>query len=307
VYYSQCGWNGYNWHGLDRYYFRLSDSHLNNVYKHAGQYDPNGLETNATTSLFAGIVCMKDGPVDPTDWMEKTDNCGGFRQSASAPDVYYAVSNSNVWDKNRTYACPAGYRWATTAEGTARFNNSPSYPYNTYHNQCGWSGYDWNPAWTLGCTSYGQTGCGSTYLSPTPTMQQVKDGGFTSGCDECDDYYSTACYAQTDVSGPDGACGGINEAHWRNDQHLDDCFHSANSWGGNPSTMATGSWSNHCNKDGVCCGDNLLQNQTRTRYYFRFKDSAATNAHKHAGNNENHAVQYYSGTENFAGVVCIKN
>ena len=308
TYYSQCGWSGYNWHQIaNKLYFRFSDSKSNGRYKHSANYDPHPPQgPDFTTSSFAGIVCMQDDPPDPTDWMDKTDNCGGFRQSLSDPDVYYAISKSNVWDKNRTYTCPSGFHWATTAEGQARFNNSPSWPTNTYNGQCGWSGYNWNPAWQFGCTSYGQAGCGSTYASPTPTMAQVKTGEFTSGCDECEGYTSTTCYAQDTVSGPDGKCGGIYENHWRNDQHLDDCYYSPNSWSGDPMTMSPGTYSDHCH-DGVCCGNEEIQNVTTYRIYLRFKDSASNNAYKHTGHNDNYQVVYDGTTSNFAGIVCIKD
>ena len=313
TYYSQCGWSGYNWHQIaNKVYFRFSDSKSTGKFKHSGNYDPYQVEpagagTDFTTSSFAGIACLKDGTPAPTDWMDTSDNCGGFRQSLSDPDVFYAVSKSNVWDKNRTYTCPTGYHWATTAEGQARFNNSPAYNTNTYNGQCGWSGYDWNPAWMFGCTSYGQAGCGSTYASPTPTMAQVKTGTFTSGCDQCEGYTSTACYAQDIVSGADGKCGGINESHWRNDQHLDDCYFSSNSWGGNPKTMSPGTYSDHC-ANGVCCGNEEIQNVPTYRYRFRFKDSKTTGMYKHAGYNDNYLVQGADqATDSFAGIVCIKN
>jgi hypothetical protein len=306
TYYAQCGWYLYNWHGMERYYFRLSDSAGNNVYKHAGNYDPYQLQTDATLTGFAGIVCLKNDAGNPTDWMDKTDNCGGFRQSVSDPDVYYAVSKSNVWNKNKQYACPSGYHWATTAEGTARFDNVPAYPYNVYNAQCGWSSYEWNDAWPYGCTSYGQAGCGSSYLSPTPTMYDMRNSTYTSGCDECETYYASTCQASGTASGPDGTCGGIDEPHWRNDQHLDDCYYSPNSFGGNPLSMTSGTNGDHC-YGGVCCGNSEIQNLTKTRYYFRFKDSVATGAYKHAGNNENYNVQYGQTESEFAGIVCIKD
>ena len=43
------------------------------------------------------------------------------------------------------------------------------------------------------------------------------------------------------------------------------------------------------------------------RYIFRFRDSASTNAYKHAGHNDEFQVVYTSRTSNFAGIVCIKN
>jgi hypothetical protein len=43
------------------------------------------------------------------------------------------------------------------------------------------------------------------------------------------------------------------------------------------------------------------------RYYFRFRDSAVTNAYKHTGHYDQYQVQFGSSIENFAGIVCIKD
>ena len=45
----------------------------------------------------------------------------------------------------------------------------------------------------------------------------------------------------------------------------------------------------------------------KTRHYFRFRDSASTNAHKHAGNYDEYKVEVTSSTNNFAGIVCIED
>ena len=46
-----------------------------------------------------------------------TDKCEAFRASTFEPTVRYAVSESTTWEPDRTYDCPRGYHWATTAEG----------------------------------------------------------------------------------------------------------------------------------------------------------------------------------------------
>ena len=43
------------------------------------------------------------------------------------------------------------------------------------------------------------------------------------------------------------------------------------------------------------------------RYYFRFRDSSTTNAHKHSGQYEEYKLQYSSDINYFAGIVCIRN
>jgi hypothetical protein len=309
TYHAQCGWNAYVWQQLTRYYFRFSDSHVTDAYKHAGNFDPYQIEYASTTSEFAGIVCLRNAPAAPTDWMDKTDNCGGFRQSGSDPDVFYAISKTDVWDPLRTYTCPSGYHWASTAEGVARFDESPAYDSHTYYNQCGWQGYDWNPAWQLGCTSYGQAGCGSTADSPTPTFWQVKldpnGEKYQRGCSECEDFYATACNPPESMNnGGKGACKGIDDPAWYNDQHLGGCYTSpAASGAGFIPGLKPGALTSHC-KGGICCGDNNFENVQRSRTYLRFSDSFITGAYKHTGQGDN----LNDGTlTSFAGIVCIKD
>jgi hypothetical protein len=55
------------------------------------------------------------------------------------------------------------------------------------------------------------------------------------------------------------------------------------------------------------CGWSGYTYEGVNRHYFRFQDSATTNAYKHAGNRDEHQVQFTSSTSNFAGIVCIKD
>jgi hypothetical protein len=77
------------------------------------------------------------------DWWLQTDSLGGLRQSTTNPDFYFAVSDSNVWSPTATYEAMAGYRVATTAEGTAVFNQKNVSGIFTYYNQGGWNDYMW--------------------------------------------------------------------------------------------------------------------------------------------------------------------
>lgn len=78
-------------------------------------------------------------------WMETTDEYRGLRQSTSHPQVWYAVSRNNVWDKNTIYQAPKGFRWATTEEGYIFFDGSGSnVTSHVYYNQGGWERYTWN-------------------------------------------------------------------------------------------------------------------------------------------------------------------
>lgn len=323
VYTGQCGWDGASadgltwigrhWHGLDRRWFRFADSNAAsgaaaNRAKDASDSEEFQTEVQASTANFAGIVCMKDGPADPLAWMETTDNCGGFRQSTSDPTVYYAVSKYNVWDKARTYACPSGYHWATTSEGQALFPTGGATAGATvYTNQCGWSALTWNPNWPLGCSSWANPGCGSAFRAPTPStgLLALSPGDFARGCTDCDSISGVTC-AAGGTAAVIGACDGIDEVWWRNDQHLGGCYTSPNVFSGAPSGMLPGTSSNHC-KDGVCCGAGNRQPITMTRQYFRFSDSFSTNAYKDAGQNDNYQVQSSTTIANFAGIICIKD
>jgi len=113
-------------------------------------------------TAFGGKLYFQADGVDTT-WMlqnpEKhlgkhfhpsdVDSCNGFRQSSYNPDVHYAVSESNVWEKDKIYDCPAGFHWASTAEamdlfsGTHGSDAASASDQMSYWNQCGWSDFEW--------------------------------------------------------------------------------------------------------------------------------------------------------------------
>jgi len=72
-------------------------------------------------------------------WMERSDDCKGFKASSIHKGVRWAISKSALWDKTKKYECPKGYRWMTTAEGKKMFTGSPKGG-ETYWNECGWYG-----------------------------------------------------------------------------------------------------------------------------------------------------------------------
>jgi len=59
TYHGQGGWNGYVWGGETKYYFRFSDSHVTDSYKHAGNPDYHAVQYSASTSNFAGLVLIR--------------------------------------------------------------------------------------------------------------------------------------------------------------------------------------------------------------------------------------------------------
>jgi ELWxxDGT repeat protein len=59
-------------------------------------------------------------------WMvlpSKRDKCASFRQSTFDQKVFFAVSDSDVWNPQRVYDCPVGYHWASTEEGHRHFTS----------------------------------------------------------------------------------------------------------------------------------------------------------------------------------------
>ena len=96
--------------------------------------------------LFAFItVSVSAATVALNDWWLQTDSLGGLRQSTWDEDVYFAVSQSNVWSIGDVYEAPEGFHWATTAEGQAIFTSDhDTGPGNfVYFNQGGWTLYEW--------------------------------------------------------------------------------------------------------------------------------------------------------------------
>ncbi|EQC35656.1 hypothetical protein SDRG_06940 [Saprolegnia diclina VS20] len=65
TYYDQCGWDGYTYGGRTRHCFWFADSGTTGACKHAGQRDSFRIEFDASTTNFAGIVCVAT-PSTPT-------------------------------------------------------------------------------------------------------------------------------------------------------------------------------------------------------------------------------------------------
>ena len=64
-------------------------------------------------------------------------------------------------------------------------------------------------------------------------------------------------------------------------------------------------WSNECVYFSQCGWSGYVYAGS-TRRYFRFRDSADTNAYKHVGTRDEIQVEYTSTTSDFAGIVCLK-
>ncbi len=77
-----------------------------------------------------------------------SDECGGFRSSILNPDIAFAVAKNTTWDYRKQYDCPAGYHWASTAEGNnifrATYNNPLGSVGPVYSGLCGWNALEWN-------------------------------------------------------------------------------------------------------------------------------------------------------------------
>jgi hypothetical protein len=97
--------------------------------------------------VFNGVLYFQAEGIDTT-WqlpVDHTDHCGGFRQSSFDSRVFFAVSEDNVWEPDRTYDCPTGYHWASTEEAFHLFPaaNDESGEERVYWNQCGWDEFVW--------------------------------------------------------------------------------------------------------------------------------------------------------------------
>lgn len=143
---SRCGWSSYAWNGVNRYYFRFSDSATKFTYKHAGHadkyFDHNAQITG--TGNFAGIMCIRqDASQFNTTLL--TDTCAPARQSTWDDQVYFAPTLSNTWTKEAQYICPNGMTWMQSYQAEATFIDSAgntSFDL-TYEDQCGWSGIEY--------------------------------------------------------------------------------------------------------------------------------------------------------------------
>jgi len=84
------------------------------------------------------------GPIPQVlNWWNRSDKLGGLRQSTSHTHVFYAVSISNFWERNRAYELPLGYRWMSTSEGLSTFVSGLNTGTYVYRDQGGWNGYVW--------------------------------------------------------------------------------------------------------------------------------------------------------------------
>ncbi|NUM34009.1 MAG: PEP-CTERM sorting domain-containing protein [Candidatus Brocadiae bacterium] len=98
---------------------------------------------NFTFILVFLCLCLAVQAVPDLSWMNTNDSFHGLRQSTYNSKVWFAVSQSNVWEPSRLYDVPDGYHWATTAEGNAIFGTNGNYSGTyVYYNQGGWSGYN---------------------------------------------------------------------------------------------------------------------------------------------------------------------
>jgi hypothetical protein len=103
------------------------------MYKHEGNYETVGSYGWTGDPGFGGFVCLDLSsshtadyfpiPVNAnmsTAWMDTTDTCSGFRV-LNNPNVALALSNNATFNPSQYYACPAGWRWASTMEGMKVF------------------------------------------------------------------------------------------------------------------------------------------------------------------------------------------
>jgi len=97
----------------------------------------NNCNTVLGNGSFGSLSCAKDRLTFDTSkctdlgWMERTDDCEGFRQSTMHPGVRFAVAKDTTWIKAKVYPCPKGYNASTSASRTRRRPRPSSTPTTT--------------------------------------------------------------------------------------------------------------------------------------------------------------------------------
>jgi hypothetical protein len=86
-----------------------------------------------SNSGWAGMVCRQEYGVTqrPVDWMYRGDFCGGFRMSGCSNRVFFAASQSNMFNPGARYLCPTGYRWMDSCEAQRAFSGCAEYVYTS--------------------------------------------------------------------------------------------------------------------------------------------------------------------------------
>ncbi|MFT5548377.1 MAG: hypothetical protein ACI9CO_000291 [Candidatus Azotimanducaceae bacterium] len=103
----------------------------------------NLLLTSTVLAISCWFNTVNASVITVDNWWLQTDTNGGLRESTTNSDYFFAVSQSNTWDRTATYESIAGYRIASTAEGQSVFNQGNTSGIFTYFNQGGWTGFDW--------------------------------------------------------------------------------------------------------------------------------------------------------------------
>lgn len=104
-----------------------------------------GQQGSAPSHLVANLDFLyfaADG-ID-TSWMrfveDREQSSCSFRQSNFFPFVFYAYSNSYIYDPSRAYDCPLGFHWSTTEEAISIFKfsrtNETRQDLNHSHDSC---------------------------------------------------------------------------------------------------------------------------------------------------------------------------
>jgi hypothetical protein len=103
-----------------------ADTHLSNVATLFADINPGERSSDVSyLTVHEDILFFAADGID-TNWMltsDRYDNCNGFRQSSFNSLIYYAISESNVWNRKRRYDCPSGFKWASTADAHRLFTS----------------------------------------------------------------------------------------------------------------------------------------------------------------------------------------
>ena len=265
-------------------------------------------------------------------WMYTGDSGGGMRQSTYDSRIWYAVSSSTTWDKNATYDAPTGYHWAHTGEVTSIVkNNNNSSGNHVYYNQNGWNGYVAPDGQTRYYFRFADSSTANSYkhagnydeyrvqyssntsqfaglvlmegedpyafdrsLFSAPDWMYTGDdfGGMRRSTYDAKVWFAVAKNNVWDKNANYEIPTGF---HWASTAEAQAIFGGNSNWSGAYTYYSQGGWNGYIAPDG------------KNRNYFRFSDSATTNAYKHAGNYDEFQVQYTSTTSGFAGLMLIQD
>jgi len=130
TYFSQCGWDEFDWGGslpsVRRERFRFADSKLTGAYKHAGRAESYMPEISHDASNFAGVVCVKgEGECRGTaqEWGRGPEH-SGVQATIADRESCFLRAGAELWKSDGT---EHGTRRVTDRIRPGLAGSSPTY------------------------------------------------------------------------------------------------------------------------------------------------------------------------------------